>query len=206
MARKPHLLFIDNFDSFTFNLVDAFCVLGAEVEVHRNSITAPDALAIAAARHTRLIVLSPGPGAPEDAGCCVDLIRAAAGRIPLFGVCLGHQAIVTALGGVVGPAGEIVHGKKSRIRHTQHPLFNGLPEEIEVGRYHSLAALTLPRELEVIANCGSIVMAVAHKKLPVYGVQFHPESILTTHGQRLLSNLLHLVMNPKPTKDPADRT
>ncbi len=205
MAGKPHLLFIDNFDSFTFNLVDALCVLGAEVEVHRNSITAPDAVAIAAARQTRLIVLSPGPGAPEDAGCCVDLIRAAAGRFPLFGVCLGHQAIVTALGGVVGPAGEIVHGKKSRIRHTQHPLFDGLPEEIEVGRYHSLAALTLPSELEVIANCGSIVMAVAHKKLPVYGVQFHPESILTTHGQRLLSNLFHLVINPKPTKDPADR-
>jgi anthranilate synthase component 2 len=184
-----HLIVIDNFDSFTFNLVDALSLLGAEVDVHRNTIGAEEAMDVARRNQTRLIVLSPGPGTPREAGCCIELIRAASGKVPLFGVCLGHQAMIEAFGGVVGSAGEIVHGKKSRIRHKGHPLFAGFPEEFDAGRYHSLAARVMPPELEVIASHGDVVMAVAHRSLPVWGVQFHPESILTTHGQRVLENV-----------------
>lgn len=198
MSPKPHILFIDNFDSFTFNLVDALSVLGAEVDVYRNTISAEQALAIAEEKHSRLIVLSPGPGAPEQAGCCVELIRLAAGRVPLFGVCLGHQAIVTAFGGEVASAGAIVHGKKSRIRQNGHALFAGFPSEFDVGRYHSLAARRMPEALKTIAFFEDIVMAVAHRDLPVYGVQFHPESVLTTHGQKLLANVLELALASTP--------
>lgn len=191
---NPHLLLIDNFDSFSFNLVDAFASLGARVDVFRNSLSAPKALAIAEENQTALIVFSPGPGTPAQAGCCLELIRQAAGRWPMFGVCLGHQAMVHALGGEVGPAGTIVHGKKSRIRHFGHPLFAGVPAEFDVGRYHSLAALQLPSELTSIADYGGLNMGLAHRRLPIYGVQFHPESILTTHGQTILANVLSLAL------------
>lgn len=189
---RTQVLLIDNFDSFSFNLVDAFESLGAEVAVYRNTLPAAEALSLAEDLGAGLIVLSPGPGAPEQAGCCLELVRLAAGRVPLFGVCLGHQAIVEAFGGTVGPAGAIVHGKKSAIRHGGHALFAGLPEELEVARYHSLAAQALPDCLRVVAEGEGIVMAVAHEALPIYGVQFHPESILTTQGQRLLANVLRL--------------
>jgi anthranilate synthase component 2 len=191
---KPHVLLIDNFDSFSFNLVDAFATTGAEVDVYRNTITAVKALSIAQAKRSALIVLSPGPGSPDEAGCCIELIQRAAGNVPIFGVCLGHQAMVRAFGGTVGSAGAIVHGKKSRIRHTGHALFADLPLEFDVGRYHSLMAHRLPAELQSIADCAEIVMAIAHRRHPVYGVQFHPESILTTFGQRILDNLMNIVL------------
>jgi anthranilate synthase/aminodeoxychorismate synthase-like glutamine amidotransferase len=192
MPRSPHVLFVDNHDSFTFNLVDAFAALGAATDVLRNDADAGDVLALAAARGSCLVVLSPGPGAPEAAGCTMELVRRALGVVPLFGVCLGHQAIVAALGGEVGIAGAAVHGRKSRIRHDGHPLFAGLPAELDVGRYHSLAARRVPAALATVARDGELVMAVAHRTHPAWGVQFHPESILTTHGQRLLANVLRL--------------
>ncbi|HEU4699324.1 MAG TPA: aminodeoxychorismate/anthranilate synthase component II [Gemmatimonadales bacterium] len=202
----PHLLVVDNHDSFTFNLVDGFATLGAAVDVLRNDVPAAGVLALAAARGSCLVVLSPGPGGPADAGCSLELVRRALGRLPLFGVCLGHQTLVEALGGAVGPAGAVVHGRAARIRHAGHPLFAGLPAEFAVGRYHSLAARQVPAALEVVARgepergagADTPVMAVAHRTLPAWGVQFHPESILTTHGQRLLANVLRLARHAAP--------
>lgn len=183
---------VDNHDSFTFNLVDAFACLGAAVDVVTSDAPAGDVLELATASHSTIIVLSPGPGAPEHAGCSIDLVRSALGTFPLFGVCLGHQVLVAALGGKVGPAGAIVHGRASRIRHSGHALFEGIPDDLEVGRYHSLAALHVPPELDVIAWHGSMVMAVAHRSAPAWGVQFHAESILTVHGPGILANALEL--------------
>ncbi|HEU4827951.1 MAG TPA: aminodeoxychorismate/anthranilate synthase component II [Gemmatimonadales bacterium] len=194
MPERPYVLFVDNHDSFTFNLVDQLAKAGAATDVVRNDAGSDAILARAVANACRLIVISPGPGTPGDAGCCLELIHAASDRIPIFGVCLGHQAIVEAFGGEVGPAPSIVHGKASRIRHAGHPLFAGLPESLQVGRYHSLAARRIPDQLEVIARDDEVAMAVAHRTLPVYGVQFHPESILTPSGPRLLGNLFELAL------------
>ncbi|MCL2178067.1 MAG: aminodeoxychorismate/anthranilate synthase component II [Proteobacteria bacterium] len=194
---KPHILFIDNFDSFTFNLVDALSLLGAEMDIYRNDIGAETALDIIDKKHSVLMVLSPGPGAPREAGCMVELIQKAAGRVPMLGVCLGHQAIAEALGGKVGGAGSIVHGKKSRVKHFGHPLFAGLSDIFEVGRYHSLAIQSLPETLEAIATDmedEKLPMAIAHRFLPIYGLQFHPESILTTYGQNILNNVFDLAL------------
>lgn len=186
------VLFIDNFDSFTFNLVDAFRALGAEVSVWRNTIPAAEALARAEALPApRLIVLSPGPGGPADAGCCVELVRLAAGRVPVLGVCLGHQAIVQALGGEVGAAPAIVHGKASRVHHDDEGFLAGLPEPLVVGRYHSLTATRIPDELVIRARTeDGVVMAVEDPLQKLAGVQFHPESILTPDGGELLANAL----------------
>jgi anthranilate synthase/phosphoribosyltransferase len=185
------VLFIDNFDSFTFNLVDEFARRDCKVTVFRNDIDAGRALALALAMPLpRLIVLSPGPGTPAEAGCCVELVRLAAGRVPMFGVCLGHQAIVEALGGTVGGAGAIVHGKASPIVHDGRGIFSGLPSPLTVGRYHSLAAVSVPRELVVRAHFGETVMAVEHLHTRIAGVQFHPESILTPLGGPLLDNVI----------------
>ncbi|MCL2309189.1 MAG: aminodeoxychorismate/anthranilate synthase component II [Proteobacteria bacterium] len=190
---RPHILFIDNFDSFTFNLVDALSTLGADIDVYRNDIGAETALKIAREKCSVLIVLSPGPGTPHEAGCTIELIQKAAGQAPLLGVCLGHQAIAEAFGGKVGAAGTIVHGKKSRLRHSGHPLFSGLPETFDVGRYHSLAVQHLPEAFDAIATgVDDLIMALAHRSLPIYGVQFHPESILTTYGQTILNNVFKL--------------
>jgi anthranilate synthase component 2 len=195
MSRDPNVLLIDNFDSFAFNLVDAFELLGANVEVYRNDIGADAALAIVAQCGIDLIVLSPGPGTPESAGCCIELVRRAAGRVPLFGVCLGHQAIAAAFGATVVRAADVVHGKKSIVHHAGHALFSGFEPSFEVGRYHSLVATELVAPLEPIAESDGLVMALAHREAPLWGVQFHPESILTTHGQRLLGNVLDLAMS-----------
>lgn len=184
-------LLIDNFDSFSFNLVDDMRRRGARVEVWRNDIAAGEALERALALPSpRLIVLSPGPGRPEDAGCCEELVRVAAGRVPLFGVCLGLQAIVGALGGVVGPADEVVHGKSAWITHRGDPPFAGLPSPLQVGRYHSLVAREIPAELEVVARYGELVMAVRHRRHPLLGVQFHPESLLTPRGGLFTDNVV----------------
>jgi anthranilate synthase/aminodeoxychorismate synthase-like glutamine amidotransferase len=187
---KPRLLLIDNYDSFTYNLVQAFLVLGAEVEVYRNdALEVPAALALAPTH----LCISPGPGTPYDAGVSMDMIRAFAGRIPVLGVCLGHQSIVEVFGGRVVRADRLMHGKTSPVRHDGRTLFAGLPQPCEVGRYHSLIAspATLPAVLEVSARTAEgEIMGVRHRALAVEGVQFHPESILTPEGPRLLANFL----------------
>jgi anthranilate synthase/aminodeoxychorismate synthase-like glutamine amidotransferase len=188
-----NVLLIDNFDSFTFNLVDELRRRDGRVEVYRNDISSEEALGLALALPPpRLIVLSPGPGRPEDAGCCQELIQRALGQVPLFGVCLGLQAMVQALGGKVGPAGEVVHGKSVWIEHSGAGIFDGLASPMLAGRYHSLAAEELPDDLEVTAHTrgAQLVMAVAHRSAPLAGVQFHPESILTPHGGVLLQQTI----------------
>lgn len=186
-----NVLLIDNFDSFTFNLVDELRRQGAAVEVWRNDLSAQRALELALALPApRMIVLSPGPGKPEDAGCCQRLVQLARGKVPLFGVCLGLQAIVQALGGHVGPAGAVVHGKAVWVEHDGRGILAGLPQPLQVGRYHSLVAHVVPEGLEVTARYGDLVMAVAHQCDPIAALQFHPESILTPHGSTLLRQTL----------------
>jgi anthranilate synthase/aminodeoxychorismate synthase-like glutamine amidotransferase len=181
---------LDNYDSFTYNLVQAFLVLGAEVLVYRN-----DAITVEEARTltpTHLCI-SPGPGTPYDAGISMDMIRAFAGRVPVLGVCLGHQSIVEVFGGKVVRADRLMHGKTSLVHHDGLGLFEDLPHPCEVGRYHSLIAApeTLPSELTVSARTAEgEIMGVRHRDLAVEGVQFHPESILTPHGPQLLGNFL----------------
>jgi para-aminobenzoate synthetase component 2 len=187
---KPRLLLIDNYDSFTYNLVQAFLVLGADVQVFRNDAITPDAARELSPSH---LCISPGPGTPYDAGVSMDMIRAFAGRIPVFGVCLGHQSIVEVFGGKVVRAGRLMHGKTSTVEHDGRSLFAGLPQPCEVGRYHSLIAApdSLPPELEVTARTPEgEIMGVRHRTLMVEGVQFHPESILTPDGPRLMQNFL----------------
>ena len=184
------LLLIDNYDSFTYNLVQAFLVLGADVRVLRND--AIDVAAAEALAPTHLCI-SPGPGTPYEAGVSMDMIRAFAGRIPVLGVCLGHQSIVAVFGGKVVRAGRLMHGKTSAIRHDGLGVFAGLPQPCEVGRYHSLIAApeALPAELTVSARTEEgEIMGVRHAALQVEGVQFHPESILTPHGAHLHGNFL----------------
>ena len=182
------VLVVDNYDSFTYNLAHLFAELGAEVVVRRNdAIDADEAEQLGASR----LVISPGPGRPADAGATVEIVRRLAGRVPTLGVCLGHQAIVEAFGGEIGSAKRLVHGKASPVRHDGRGIFAGLPEGFEAGRYHSLAATALPASLEVSATCAEDeVMAVRHRELPVDGVQFHPESVLTPVGPQLARNFL----------------
>jgi anthranilate synthase/aminodeoxychorismate synthase-like glutamine amidotransferase len=185
------VLFIDNYDSFVFNLVDEFQKREARVEVWRNNIPADKALEIAGGlARPRLVVLSPGPGTPASSGCCVELVQKADPDLPIFGVCLGHQAIVEAAGGRVDGAGEIVHGKASRVTHDGGGVFNGLPSPLTVGRYHSLVGVDIPPELRIVATLDQMVMAVEHADRKLFGVQFHPESILTPEGGRLIDNII----------------
>ena len=182
------LLMIDNYDSFTWNLVHLFEELGADVDVFRNdAITTEEAEALAPNR----LVISPGPGRPEDAGVSVELIRRLGPHVPTLGVCLGHQAIVEAFGGRVGRAQALLHGKSSRVRHDGLGVYAGLSEEIEAGRYHSLAATEVPDALVVTARTeDGEVMGVRHVELRIEGVQFHPESVLTPSGPELAANFL----------------
>jgi anthranilate synthase/aminodeoxychorismate synthase-like glutamine amidotransferase len=182
------LLMIDNYDSFTYNLVHLFQELGAEVRVFRNdAITADEAEQLAPSH----VVISPGPGRPSDAGVSVEVIRRLGPHVPTLGVCLGHQAIVAAFGGEVGQARALLHGKSSPIAHDGKGIFAGLPANFEAGRYHSLAALDVPAELEVTARTpDGEVMGVRHRELPIEGVQFHPESVLTPLGNELAENFL----------------
>ena len=182
------ILLIDNYDSFTYNLAHLFGELGAEVLVRRNDAIDADAAERLAPSH---LVLSPGPGRPSDAGASVEIVQRLAPRVPTLGVCLGHQAIVEAFGGEIGAAKRLVHGKPSEIRHDGQRLFVGLPQPFVAGRYHSLAATRIPAALEVSATCSDDeVMAVRHRELPVDGVQFHPESVLTPLGPDLARNFL----------------
>lgn len=190
------LLVLDNYDSFTYNLVQYSGELGADPVVFRNdAITPEEALALRPAA----IIVSPGPCSPREAGISVPLIRAAAGIVPILGVCLGHQAIGEAFGGAVVRADRLMHGKTTMVAHTGHPLFAGIPSPVEVMRYHSLVVTPngLPEELAVIAwsadrPAGQEIMALAHRTLPIFGVQFHPESVATQHGKQLLANFLAL--------------
>jgi anthranilate synthase/aminodeoxychorismate synthase-like glutamine amidotransferase len=198
---KPRLLLIDNYDSFTYNLVQAFLVLGAEVTVYRNDALTPEEARALAPTH---LCISPGPGTPHDAGVSMDMIRAFMGSIPVLGVCLGHQSIVEVFGGRVVRAGRLMHGKTSLIRHDDSALFAGLPQPCEVGRYHSLIAApeSLPASLTVSARTDEgEIMAVRHRTLAVEGVQFHPESILTPDGPRLLQNFLEYSAQVKGATD-----
>jgi anthranilate synthase/aminodeoxychorismate synthase-like glutamine amidotransferase len=182
------ILLVDNYDSFTYNLAHLFGELGAEVVVRRNDAVDADEAERLAPSH---LVLSPGPGRPGEAGASVEIVQRLAPSVPTLGVCLGHQAIVQAFGGEIGQARRIVHGKASAIDHDGRGLFRGLPEPFEAGRYHSLAATSLPGCLEVSATCtDGEVMAVRHRELPVDGVQFHPESVLTPLGPELARNFL----------------
>lgn len=191
------LLVLDNYDSFTYNLVQYAGELGADPVVYRNDALTP---ASALALQPAAILVSPGPCSPREAGISVPLIRAAAAaRIPVLGVCLGHQSIGDAFGGAVVRADRLMHGKTTMVAHAGHPLFAGVPSPVEVMRYHSLvvAPAGLPAELETIAwsddrPAGQEIMALAHRTLPIYGVQFHPESVATRQGKRLLANFLTL--------------
>jgi anthranilate synthase/aminodeoxychorismate synthase-like glutamine amidotransferase len=191
---NANVLLIDNYDSFTYNLVQAFLVLGAEVDVHRNdAISVDDALALSPSH----LVISPGPGRPEDAGSSLAMIAAFAGRVPVLGVCLGHQCIVQHFGGQIVSAATLMHGKTSWVQHDGEALFRHLPNPFEAGRYHSLAAdnARVPAELIVTARTkDGEVMGVRHRSLAVLGVQFHPESVLTPEGPKLLDNFLHIRM------------
>ena len=199
-AATPRLLLIDNYDSFTYNLVQAFLVLGAEVQVARN-----DEITVERARQLDIthLCISPGPGTPRDAGVSMDMIRAFAGKLPVFGVCLGHQSIVEVFGGDVVRAPRLMHGKTSLIKHDGRTLFAGLPQPCEVGRYHSLIAQpsTMPQELEVsAATSEGEIMAVRHRRYHIEGVQFHPESVLTPQGPELMGNFLRIT---SPLRDGA---
>ena len=189
---NKHIFLIDNYDSFTYNLVQAFRILKAKVTIHRNDdISVADALAINATH----LVISPGPGKPTAAGISVKLIREMAGRVPIFGVCLGHQSIVAAFGGRIVHADRLMHGKTSLVRHDGRGVFEGLDSPFPAGRYHSLAVRRedLPAELEVSAHTAEgEVMAVREPDLAIEGVQFHPESVLTPCGQSILGNFLQL--------------
>ena len=186
----PRLLLIDNYDSFTYNLVQAFLVLGADVLVHRNdAISVDDARALEPTH----VCISPGPGTPRDAGVSMQTIRAFAGRVPVLGVCLGHQSLVEVFGGDVVRAGRLMHGKVSMVEHDGRELFAGLPQPFPAGRYHSLIAQpdTLPAVLDVTARTAEgEIMGVRHREYVVEGVQFHPESILTPDGPRMLERFL----------------
>jgi len=182
------ILLVDNYDSFTYNLAHLFGELGAEVVVRRNDAIDGNAAARLAPSH---LVISPGPGRPSDAGATIEIVRRLSPTIPTLGVCLGHQAIVEAFGGEIGRARELVHGKACTVRHDGRGLFAGLPAELEAGRYHSLAATSIPSVLEVSATAeGGEVMAVRHRELAVDGVQFHPESVLTPLGREIARNFL----------------
>jgi anthranilate synthase/aminodeoxychorismate synthase-like glutamine amidotransferase len=182
------LLLIDNYDSFTYNLAHLFAELGAEVVVRRNDeITVDEAQRLQPSH----LVISPGPGRPEDAGISIELIQRLAGRVPILGVCLGHQGIVAAFGGEIGQAQALVHGKATSVAHDGRGIFAGLPEDFAAGRYHSLAAISVPDSLEVSAtSADGEVMAVRHRDLRIDGVQFHPESVLTPLGPALGKNFL----------------
>ena len=187
-----NVLMVDNHDSFTFNIVEALERLGASVRTVRNEITAEEAFE-QARQANAIILISPGPGRPEDAGCSMDLVRLAKGKVPLFGVCLGHQAMVLEAGGEVVRASEPVHGKASLLTHDATGPFAGVPNPIKIGRYHSLCTPNPPARFHVHAGIDGMAMAISDVAAKQVGVQFHPESVLTPGGQQILANVLDLL-------------
>ena len=186
------ILLIDNYDSFTYNLVQAFAKQGAEVQVYRNDAIDVDTALSLDVSH---LVISPGPGRPEDAGVSLDMIAAFAERVPMLGVCLGHQCLVSHFGGEIIRADRLMHGKTSNVKHDSKTIFEGMPQPFEAGRYHSLCAdhESLPDTLELTAQTArGEIMGVRHTTLPLEGVQFHPESVLTPEGDHLMANFMRM--------------
>lgn len=192
-----NILFVDNFDSFTYNLVDQFRELGHQVTIFRNDYPLQDFLAKAQNTEDCLVAFSPGPGNPAEAGNLLAIIQQLKGKVPMIGICLGHQAIIEALGGEVVHTGTVLHGKVSKIEHDNQAMFAGINNPMPVARYHSLMGDKLPEELEVNAWFGHIVMAIRHKTLPICGFQFHPESILTVEGTKLLKQAIEWLIKQK---------
>lgn len=189
-----NVLFIDNFDSFTYNLVDEFEKRKCNVEVYRNNTKMEKIRKVVRDFKPRLIVISPGPSTPKNAGNSMAIIKEYAGKVPIFGVCLGHQAIIEVFKGKVGKAREIVHGKPSKIYHDGKGILKGLENPFQAGRYHSLTGNKIPKSIEVSAKTkNGIIMGVRHKKYFVSGVQFHPESILTPAGGKIIENIIEVL-------------
>ena len=191
-TKTRKILFIDNFDSFTYNLVDDFCKRNCKAKVYRADTELEELKIVADEFEPDLLLISPGPGSPDDSGVSLLAVDYFKDKLPIFGVCLGHQIIVQYFGGKVGHAPKPMHGKPSRITHNQKDIFAGVENPLQAGRYHSLCALELPDCLEKTAEFDGIVMGVCHKELPIFGVQFHPESILTPAGGKLIENVLSI--------------
>lgn len=190
-----NIIFIDNFDSFTYNLVDQFRALGHQVKVYRNNIASDKIASVIESTSDAVLVLSPGPGTPSEAGCMPTLIQTMKGKVPILGICLGHQAIIEAYGGKVENAGQIVHGKVSQMAHNNHPVYDSLPSPFAIARYHSLVGTEIPDSLDVTAEVEGLVMSVVNNTDKVCGFQFHPESIMTTYGAQLLKNAIDWALN-----------
>ncbi|KLN96707.1 anthranilate synthase subunit II [Moellerella wisconsensis] len=185
-----NILLLDNVDSFTYNLVDQLRAYGHQVVIYRNTVSAEHILTVLASMESPLLVLSPGPGKPSEAGCMPAVLQAVKGQYPIIGICLGHQAIIEVYGGQVSAAGEILHGKSSLATHDNQAMFAGLDNPLPVARYHSLVGNKIPSTLTISAESNGMVMAVRNQQDKVCGFQFHPESILTTQGARLLEQTL----------------
>ena len=192
------ILIVDNYDSFTYNLVQYIGSINSNLQVYKNDKISSDEIQNISPEKN---VISPGPGIPQKAGVSIDIVKEFASKIPILGICLGHQAIVEAFGGDIINADEVVHGKTSRIIHRESKIFNDIPKEFEATRYHSLVANenTFPNTLKIIARTTSnIIMACEHKKHPIYGVQFHPESVVTEYGIKIIENFLNLWFSTRP--------
>lgn len=194
------VLFIDNFDSFTYNLVDDFCKRDCIARVYRANTELRQLKQLATKFEPDLLVISPGPGTPDTAGVTLSAIDYFKNKLPIFGVCLGHQAIVQYFGGKIGHAPCPVHGKPSKVTHNQKGIFAGVENPLQAGRYHSLIAVELPDCLEKTAEFEGIIMGIQHKELPIFGVQFHPESILTPAGGKIIENVLQIAEEAKKLK------
>lgn len=199
MATEKKVLFIDNFDSFTYNLVDDFGKRNCQTKVYRADTPLDKLKAIADQFDPDLVVVSPGPGNPDTAGVSLEAVDYFKDKVPIFGVCLGHQIIVQYFGGKIGHAPDPMHGKPSRISHNEKGLFANIENPLQAGRYHSLMAQQLPESLEKTAEFEGVVMGVQHRELPIFGVQFHPESILTPAGGRIIENMLQIAATRRQT-------
>ncbi|MDY6215927.1 aminodeoxychorismate/anthranilate synthase component II [Actinobacillus porcinus] len=188
------IVFLDNFDSFTYNLVDQFRSLGHEVKIYRNDCDV-DFLENLCKQPNHILALSPGPGTPAEAGNMLALIERVKSAVPILGICLGHQALIESFGGKVVHAGEVLHGKVSKITHDEQAMFQGIQNPMPVARYHSLMGKNLPEEFIVNAEYNQIIMAIRHKTLPICAFQFHPESILTVQGSKLLEQSINWLLN-----------
>ncbi len=195
--KNRKVLFIDNFDSFTYNLVDDFCKRNCIAKVYRADTTLEQLKKIADDFAPDLLVISPGPGTPDTAGVSLAAVDYFKDKLPIFGVCLGHQAIAQYFGGKVGHAPKPMHGKPSRVTHNEQGVFAGVENPLQAGRYHSLCVTKMPNCLEVTADFEKIIMGLKHRELPIYGVQFHPESILTPAGGKIIENILSIAMTEK---------
>ncbi len=196
-TKKRKVMFIDNFDSFTYNLVDDFSKRNCDTLVYRSDTEIEKLKELAKDFNPDLLVISPGPGTPDTAGVSLQAVDYFKDKLPIFGVCLGHQVIVQYFGGKIGHAPVPMHGKPSRVSHNQKGIFEGVENPLQAGRYHSLCVLSLPDCLEKTAEFENIIMAVEHKTLPIFGVQFHPESILTPAGGKIIENILNIAEKQK---------